>query len=251
MSEPGALFDPDDWLEDEAALVIGAGGLPASGDDELALDRVVPCGAHAEHHRPRGDTDRLAERERGDRAAVEQALQTTQAWSWRDRSLGALSGGERQRVLLARALAVQAQVPSELRPETLQGEVTQRTRSVVFIRGTLVPLVTPAHQRGRVLATEIVDTSGNSTLDRRAEMIARAQGRRTVPLLQPARDALLALGPGAADALVFPGATGAQRKSGDDAGWADWCSSRRRSPSARSTIPIWARRLASAGGPAT
>ena len=45
-----------------------------------------------------------------DHAAVEQALRTTQAWDWRDRSLGHLSGGERQRVLLARALAVQAQV---------------------------------------------------------------------------------------------------------------------------------------------
>lgn len=45
-----------------------------------------------------------------DHAAVEQALQTTQAWEWRTRSLGQLSGGERQRVLLARALAVQAQV---------------------------------------------------------------------------------------------------------------------------------------------
>ena len=40
--------------------------------------------------------------------AVEQALRATQAWDWRERALGQLSGGERQRVLLARALAVQA-----------------------------------------------------------------------------------------------------------------------------------------------
>ncbi len=45
-----------------------------------------------------------------DHAAVEQALRSTQAWDWRARALGQLSGGERQRVLLARALAVQAQV---------------------------------------------------------------------------------------------------------------------------------------------
>jgi len=45
-----------------------------------------------------------------DRTVVEQALRSTQAWDWRERLLGQLSGGERQRVLLARALAVQAQV---------------------------------------------------------------------------------------------------------------------------------------------
>ena len=45
-----------------------------------------------------------------DRMAVERALRTTQAWEWRDRPLGQLSGGERQRVLLARVLAVEAQV---------------------------------------------------------------------------------------------------------------------------------------------
>jgi len=40
-----------------------------------------------------------------DHAMVEAALKATQAWGWRDRSLGELSGGERQRVLLARAMA--------------------------------------------------------------------------------------------------------------------------------------------------
>ena len=52
----------------------------------------------------------LAPPSAADRAAVERALRTTQAWDWRDRPLGQLSGGERQRVLLARALAVDAQV---------------------------------------------------------------------------------------------------------------------------------------------
>ena len=52
----------------------------------------------------------LASPSAADHAAVEQALRATQAWDWRYRTLGQLSGGERQRVLLARALAVQAQV---------------------------------------------------------------------------------------------------------------------------------------------
>ena len=45
-----------------------------------------------------------------DLAKVEKALRQTQAWEWRDRTLGQLSGGERQRVLLARALSVDASV---------------------------------------------------------------------------------------------------------------------------------------------
>ena len=45
-----------------------------------------------------------------DHAVVERCLRQTQAWEWRHRPVVELSGGERQRVLLARALAVQAQV---------------------------------------------------------------------------------------------------------------------------------------------
>ena len=54
--------------------------------------------------------DWLAAPSAHDQAVVETALRATQAWDWRERRLGALSGGERQRVLLARAMAVQAQV---------------------------------------------------------------------------------------------------------------------------------------------
>jgi len=74
----------------------------ASGDDLTAWD-VVMLG-RLPHQAW------LAAPGPADHAAVEQALCATQAWEWRERPLGQLSGGERQRVLLARALAVQAQV---------------------------------------------------------------------------------------------------------------------------------------------
>ena len=45
-----------------------------------------------------------------DHAAVEHTLKLTHAWDWRNRALGTLSGGEKQRVLLARLLAVEADV---------------------------------------------------------------------------------------------------------------------------------------------
>ena len=52
-----------------------------------------------------------------DAKMVEAALRATQAWDWRERTLGELSGGERQRVLLARAMAGHA--PTMLMDEPL------------------------------------------------------------------------------------------------------------------------------------
>lgn len=54
--------------------------------------------------------DWLAAPSSADRKVVEHWLRAMQSWELRDRRLGELSGGERQRVLLARLLAVEADV---------------------------------------------------------------------------------------------------------------------------------------------
>jgi iron complex transport system ATP-binding protein len=82
---------------------LGQGGAGEGSADDLMVYDVAMLG-RLPHQRW------LAAPNEADRAAVERALRRTQAWEWRDRPLGQLSGGERQRVLLARVLAVEAQV---------------------------------------------------------------------------------------------------------------------------------------------
>jgi iron complex transport system ATP-binding protein len=82
---------------------LGQGGAGEGSADDLMVYDVAMLG-RLPHQRW------LATPTEADRAAVERALRCTQAWDWRDRPLGQLSGGERQRVLLARALAVEADV---------------------------------------------------------------------------------------------------------------------------------------------
>lgn len=78
-------------------------GQNESASDDLRVWDVVMLGRMPHQ-------DWLATPSARDLAVVDTALKATQAWDWRERSLGQLSGGERQRVLLARAMAVQAQV---------------------------------------------------------------------------------------------------------------------------------------------
>jgi iron complex transport system ATP-binding protein len=78
-------------------------GQNESTSDDLRVWDVVMLGRMPHQ-------DWLAAPNAHDHAVTETALKATQAWEWRERSVGQLSGGERQRVLLARAMAVQAQV---------------------------------------------------------------------------------------------------------------------------------------------
>jgi ABC-type cobalamin/Fe3+-siderophores transport system ATPase subunit len=92
-----------DWpARDRARQLAWLGQSEGAGDDltvwEVALLGRLPHQAW------------LSKPNAKDHSAVEQALRQTQAWDWRQRTLGQLSGGERQRVLLARALSVQASV---------------------------------------------------------------------------------------------------------------------------------------------
>lgn len=92
-----------DWPGRERARQLAWLGQGETGADDLSVWDVAMLGRLP--HQPW-----LASPTDADRAAVQQALVATQAWDWRERPLGALSGGERQRVLLARLLAVQAEV---------------------------------------------------------------------------------------------------------------------------------------------
>jgi iron complex transport system ATP-binding protein len=78
-------------------------GQNESTSDDLRVWDVVMLGRMPHQ-------DWLAAPNAHDHAVTETALKATQAWDWRERSVGQLSGGERQRVLLARAMAVQAKV---------------------------------------------------------------------------------------------------------------------------------------------
>lgn len=92
-----------DWAAKERACTLSWMGQNEAVSQELSSYDVVMLGRMPHQAW-------LAQPSAHDHAVVEQCLNITQAWAWRHRPLAELSGGERQRVLLARALAVQAQV---------------------------------------------------------------------------------------------------------------------------------------------
>ncbi len=101
-----------------------------------------------------------------DHAAVEQALRSTQAWDWRARPLGQLSGGERQRVLLARLLAVQAQVllmdePLANLDPPHQADWLQLVRDLVAHGCTVVSVL---HEVGMALHADAVVVMAQGTV---------------------------------------------------------------------------------------
>ena len=102
-----------------------------------------------------------------DHAAAEAALRQTQAWEWRARPLGQLSGGERQRVLLARALAVDAQLllmdePLANLDPPHQADWLHAMRDLVAVGATVVSVL---HEVGMALHAD--------------ELVVMAQGRIT------------------------------------------------------------------------
>lgn len=104
--EGGVQWQGQAWHElsaKERARTVSWLGQAEGGADDLRASDVVMLG-RLPHQ------SWLAAPSEADHAAVEQAMQQTQCWSWRHRLMGQLSGGERQRVLLARALCVQAPI---------------------------------------------------------------------------------------------------------------------------------------------
>ncbi|MBO9647451.1 MAG: ABC transporter ATP-binding protein [Variovorax sp.] len=137
---------------------LGQGGAGEGSADDLMVYDVAMLG-RLPHQRW------LAAPSEADRAAVERALRSTQAWEWRDRPLGQLSGGERQRVLLARALAVEADLllmdePLANLDPPHQADWMQTVRDLVAHGGTVVSVL---HELNAALAAD--------------DMVVMAEGR--------------------------------------------------------------------------
>ena len=92
-----------EWPARQRAQALAWLGQNESGGDDLTVYDLAMLG-RLPHQRW------LAPANAQDRQVVERVLRQTELWDLRDRPMGQLSGGERQRALVARALAVEAQV---------------------------------------------------------------------------------------------------------------------------------------------
>ena len=139
-----------------------------------------------------------------DRAAVEEALRKTDALAWRGRRLGELSGGERQRVLVARALAQEADILLFDEPTAMLDPAHQL---LVF---ELISRTTDSEGRTALVATHDLNLAGHFA----GRILVLEQGRIAAEgtpegvfrpeVLHPVYGPGLRVEPGAGRTLVYP-----------------------------------------------